>query len=70
MVIPGGMSLIGPTLPARRPNIVFYPFDRRSGGHTFLLERILGWPPEAAVEGISPDAQSFQAGYVRCGGEE
>lgn len=70
MVIPGGMSLVEPILPARRPNIVFYPFDRRSGSHTFLLVRNFAVPPEAVVEGIASDAQSFQAGYVRCGGEE
>lgn len=42
MVIPGGISLIEPILPERRPNIVFYPFDRRSGSHTFLLVRNFG----------------------------
>ena len=42
MVIPGGMLLIEPILPAKRLNIVFYPFDRHSGGHTFLLVRMKG----------------------------
>lgn len=57
MVSPGGTLLLRLTA-SEILNIVFFnPFDRRSGGHTFLLARISGWPPKRRLKGYPPEAQ-------------